>query len=98
MSLKEGLSTLLEIVKDGDNDSLALKNEPNVDEIDGSMEEDGSSMEAKGSLGVKSQSRALSNHTGKSLITQLIIQSKSTAFWYEMILDKSKNFNSRIEW
>ena len=78
MSLKEGLSTLLEIVKDGDNDSLALKNEPNVDEIDGSMEEDGSSMEAKGSLGVKSQSRALSNHTGKSLIAQVIIQSKST--------------------
>ena len=78
MSLKEGLSTLLEIVKDGDNDSLALKNEPNVDEIDGSMEEDGSSMEAKGSLGEKSQSRTLSNHTGKSLIAQVIIQSKST--------------------
>jgi len=63
MSLKEGLSTLLEIVKDGDNDSLALKNEPNVDEIDGSMEADGSSMEAKESLGEKFQSRALSNHT-----------------------------------
>ena len=92
MSLKEGLSTLLEIVKDGDNDSLALKNEPNVDEIDGSMEADGSSMEAKESLGEKFQSRALSNHTGKSLIAQVIIQSKS------MVLEITLIFHFDMKW
>ena len=58
-SIKNGLSKLLEIFKDGDKDSWALKSEPNAAEI-GSR----SIMDAEGSLGEKSQSReGTGNHS-----------------------------------